>query len=218
MASPHVIISCGSFNPITVMHLRMFELAKHHMKTKRNILVEKGVISPTNDHYAKIKPSLSPARHRIAMIQLALRDVESNWIVCDDWETRQKEWIRTLPALRHYQTVYGENLRLLCGADLIESFLVPGLWSDDHIDEILRRFGIVVVPRPGSNPWKLIYDSPKSEIFKRNLDQVDILEDHCPIDISSTIIRESVKDGKPIDHLVHRDVASYIREKGLYKY
>lgn len=200
------------------MHLRMFEIAKHHLRIKKNILVDKGVISPTNDHYAIIKPSLSPARHRIAMIQLALRDVQPDWIVCDDWETRQKDWVRTLFALRHYQTVYGENLRLLCGADLIESFLVPNLWSDDHIEEILGRFGVVVVPRPGSNPWKLIYDSPKSDIFKRNLERVDIIEDHSPIDISSTSIRNAVKEGKPIDHLVHRDVAAYIKRHDLYKY
>lgn len=218
MNSPHVIISCGSFNPITVMHLRMFELARHHMKTKRNITVERGVISPTNDHYAIIKPSLSPAHHRLSMINLALKDVECRWITCDDWETKQKEWIRTLPALRHYETVYGKNMRLLCGADLLESFLIPNLWSDEHIEEILSCYGIIALPRIGSNPWKLLYDSPKAEIFKRNLDQIDIIEDFSPNEISSTNVREAVKEGKPIDHLVTREVATYIKNKGLYKY
>ena len=28
---PVVLVSCGSFNPPTVMHLRMFELAKDHL-------------------------------------------------------------------------------------------------------------------------------------------------------------------------------------------
>lgn len=218
MASPHVLISCGSFNPITVMHLRMFELARHHLRTKRNIHVEKGVISPTNDHYATIKPSLSPSHHRLAMIQLALKDVEDHWIICDDWETRQKEWIRTLPALKHYATVYGRNLKLLCGADLLESFLVPNLWSDDHIEEIIRDYGIIALPRPGSNPWKLFYDSSKSEIFKKYLDQIEIINDTSPVNVSSTMVREAVKEGKPIDHLVHREVVKYIMNKGLYKY
>lgn len=200
------------------MHTRMFELARHHLKTKKNISVEQGIISPTNDCYATIKPSLTPAHHRLAMIRLALKDVESHWISCDSWETEQKTWIRTLPALRHYETVYGKNLRLLCGADLIESFLVPDLWADEHIEEIIRSYGIVVLPRPGSNPWKLLYDSPKSEIFKRNLDQIDIIEDHSPLDISSTMVRDAVREGKPINQLVHQDVANYIHSKGLYKY
>lgn len=196
----------------------MFELAKHHLRAKKGIQVEKGIISPTNDNYAILKPSLSPSHHRLAMIHLALKDVDSGWIVCDDWEVKQKEWVRTLPALRHYATVYGKNIKLLCGADLLESFLVPNLWSDDHIEEIIRDFGIVALPRPGSNPWKLLYDSPKSAIFKRNLDQIDIVDDTNPIDVSSTMVRNAVKDGKPIDHLVHRDVANYIIRKGLYKY
>uniref|UniRef100_A0A6G1SQI4 Nicotinamide-nucleotide adenylyltransferase n=1 Tax=Aceria tosichella TaxID=561515 RepID=A0A6G1SQI4_9ACAR len=218
MASSHVLISCGSFNPITVMHLRMFELARHHLKTKKGINVEKGVISPTNDCYALIKPSLSPATHRLAMIRLALRDVDANWIVCDDWETKQNEWIRTLPALRHYSGVYGNNLKLLCGADLLESFLIPNLWSDEHIEEILRDFGIVAIPRPGSNPWKLLYDSSKSHIFQQHINQIVLLEEDRQVNISSTMVRDAVKDGKPIEHLVHPSVEKYIRDKGLYKY
>lgn len=218
MNLPHVLIACGSFNPITVMHIRMFELARHHLRIKRNILVERGVISPTNDHYASIKPSLTPAHHRLAMIELALKDVDSHWISCDSWETEQKSWVRTLPALRHYETVYGKNMRLLCGADLIESFLVPNLWADEHIEEILSCYGIVVTPRPGSNPWKLLYDSSKADIFKRNLDQIDIIEDHSPLGISSTMVREAVKEGRPINQLVHQDVANYICSKNLYKY
>lgn len=216
MASGCVLVACGSFNPITLMHVRMFELAKHHLKTRKNIHVEKGVISPTNDSYAQIKTSLSPAHHRLAMIRLALKDTD--WILCDDWETSQTEWIRTLPALRHYATVYGNNLKLLCGADLLESFLIPNLWSDEHIEEIIRDFGIVALPRPGTNPWKLMHDSPKSHIFTRYLDRIVLLDEEHQLDISSTRVREAVKEGKPIDQLVHRDVAVYIKNKGLYRY
>lgn len=218
MSSSCVLISCGSFNPITLMHLRMFYLAKHHMKVKKNITVAKGVISPTNDNYALIKPTLSPAFHRLAMINLAIKDVESNWIICDDWETKQADWIRTLPALRHYETIYGKNLKLLCGADLLDSFLIPNLWADEHIEEILDSFGIIALPRSGSNPYKLLHDSPKSHLFKKYLDQIEIIDDFCPVDISSTVVRLAVKEGKPIEHLVHSEVARYIRNKSLYKY
>lgn len=216
MSSPNILISVGSFNPITIMHLRIFELAKHHLKTKKNIQIQKGVISPTNDKYAAIKPSLSPSQHRLAMINLALKDVD--WIVCDDWETRQPNWVRTLPALKHYETIYGKNLRLLCGADLIESFLVPNLWADEHIQDIISSYGLVVLPRKGTNPWKLIHDSSKSEIFMSNLHRIDILDESCSLDISSTMVRTAVREGQPIDQLVNREVAKYITDKGLYKY
>lgn len=218
MTSPHVLISCGSFNPITVMHLRMFEMARHHMRTKRNVEVEKGVISPTNDGYAIHKASLSPAFHRLAMIRLALEDVNNSWILCNDWETQQKEWIRTLPALRHYATVYGDNLRLLCGADMLESFLVPNLWSDEHIEEIIRDYGIIALPRPGSNVYKLIHDSEKSHIFRRYLDRIELIDDKYQTNLSSTMVRDAVREGLPIDHLVTKSVANYIKNKSLYKY
>lgn len=212
-----VLLSCGSFNPITVMHLRMFEIAKYHLK-KKGITVSRGIISPTNDNYAIYKPSLSPAFHRLAMINLALRGVEGQWIICDDWETKQTEWIRTLPALKHYQTTHSQNIKLLCGADLIESFLVPNLWSDEHIGEILQSFGVVVIPREGSDIYKLLYKSSKSDIFRKYIDQIDVIDEHTHINVSSTMVRDAVREGKPIDHLVHRDVAMYIRNNNLYKY
>lgn len=177
-----------------------------------------GFISPTNDSYALIKPTLSPSKHRLEMIRLAIDDLETRWIICDDWETRQKEWVRTLPALKYYSTVYGPNLKLLCGADLLESFLIPNLWSDEHIEDILSSYGVVVLPRKGSNPYKLLYDSCKSDIFKRNINQIDILDESFSLDISSTMVRNAVKEGLPIDQLVHRNVARYIEDKGLYKY
>lgn len=199
------------------MHVRMFDVARQYFR-KKKVEIEKGVISPTNDHYAAYKPSLVPSQHRVAMIKLALKDPEHQWIVCDDWETKQQEWIRTLPALRYYEGIYGSNLKLLCGADLLESFLVPNLWSDEHILEILTVYNIVCVPRPGSNAWKLIHNSSKSHLFKQHLDCIHIIEDWSPIDISSTMIRDAVKHNKSIDQLVHRDVVSYIKAKNLYKY
>lgn len=217
-SAPHVLISCGSYNPITNAHLRMFELAKYHMRMKKHIIVEKGIISPTNDAYAVIKPSLSPAFHRLAMIKLALKDVKKNWIVCDEWETQQKDWVRTLPALRHYSTIYGPNMKLLCGADLIESFSVPNLWLDEDIEEILKTYGILVLPRKGSEPFKQYYQGPKSKLLNKYQDRLEILDVSFLVSGSSTQVRDSVKEGRPIDQLVHPDVARYIEDHNLYRY
>lgn len=199
------------------MHLKMFDIARHYLKTMKNIQVIKGVLSPTNDDYARYKPSLSDSRHRIAMIRLAIREPDYDWIVCDDWETQQKEWIRTLPALKHYSSVYGNNLKLLCGADLLESFLIPNLWSDEHIESILNDFGVVVIPRNGSDLRKMLYDSEKAPLFKRNIDKINIVEEFTMVDISSTMVRDAIKKGQSIDQLVHPNVARYIAKEGLYK-
>ena len=74
------------------------------------------------------------------MVNLALKD--NNWIKLDTWESEQKEWTKTLNVLTYYQEKYlklNDNIKLmlLCGADLLESFNIPGLWLDEHVNFII---------------------------------------------------------------------------------
>ena len=39
------------------------------------------------------------------------------------------------------------QLKLLCGADLLESFSVPGFWLEEDIHTIVQKHGIVVIER-----------------------------------------------------------------------
>ena len=90
--------------------------------------------------------SLISAKHRIEMIKRALKP--NDWIKLDTWEADQTEWTRTYDALNHHyekvKQAYGNECRLmfLCGADLLESFNVPNLWSDEHVSFILKNFRI----------------------------------------------------------------------------
>lgn len=62
----------------------------------------------------------------------------------DAWEVEQNNWTQTLDVLKHtqettsvkYTSSSSKNnpqVRLLCGADLLESFAVPGLWKEEHV-------------------------------------------------------------------------------------
>ena len=53
------------------------------------------------------------------------------------------------------------QFKLLCGADLLESFAVPNLWDEEDIEVILKDFGLVVMTRAGSNPQQFIDQSPQ---------------------------------------------------------
>jgi len=93
-----VLVACGSFNPPTVAHLRMFDLAEHalaqvesadslddtvparsadHASMQADLSlplqagydVLGGYLSPVNDGYGK--PGLLPAAHRLRMCELA---------------------------------------------------------------------------------------------------------------------------------------------------
>ena len=36
---------------------------------------------------------------------------------------------------------------LLCGADMLESFIKPGVWFPEHVEEILGKHGVVCIAR-----------------------------------------------------------------------
>ncbi|XP_020901256.1 nicotinamide/nicotinic acid mononucleotide adenylyltransferase 3 isoform X2 [Exaiptasia diaphana] len=156
-----ILLSCGSFNPVTHMHLRLFEIARDALHRTGLFKVLEGVISPVNDAYEK--KGLLPSKHRLAMCKLAIKT--SDWISVNDWEVNQDGWSKTADVLDYmtdkYSKKYSENVKvkLLCGGDLLESFAVPDLWSDEHIKKIVSENGIVVINRYGSNPEQFIYNS-----------------------------------------------------------
>lgn len=60
--SPLVLVSCGSFSPITNLHLRMFEMVRDHIKFDTNYEIVGGYFSPVSDDYKKV--GLASAHHR----------------------------------------------------------------------------------------------------------------------------------------------------------
>jgi nicotinamide mononucleotide adenylyltransferase len=59
---PLVLIACGSFSPITYLHLRMFEMAADFAKFNTEFEVVGGYLSPVSDAYKKA--GLASAQHR----------------------------------------------------------------------------------------------------------------------------------------------------------
>ncbi|XP_019626031.1 PREDICTED: nicotinamide/nicotinic acid mononucleotide adenylyltransferase 3-like [Branchiostoma belcheri] len=103
--TPVVLLACGSFNPITNMHLRMFEIAKDFLEKSGKYIVIQGIISPVNDKYAK--QGLLPANHRLAMCNLAVQS--SDWIRVDPWESQQDQWLQTVKVMRHHKAKLEEQ-------------------------------------------------------------------------------------------------------------
>nr|XP_033777611.1 uncharacterized protein LOC117348972 isoform X4 [Geotrypetes seraphini] len=120
-----VLLACGSFNPITNMHLRLFELARDHLHATGKYSVIKGIISPVGDGY--MKKGLIDAHHRVVMAQLATKD--SNWLDVDAWECQQKTWMETVRVLRHHRDKIGLN----------EAFKKDSNFSDTNLQKRKRR-------------------------------------------------------------------------------
>jgi nicotinate (nicotinamide) nucleotide adenylyltransferase len=169
-------------------------------------------MSPTSDYYEK--RGLIAAEHRLAMARLAISD--SGWMEVDQWEADQPQWTETVKVMRHFHEQADKDcqLKLLCGADLLESFAVPDLWKEEDIEEIVGRFGMVVVSRPGFNPYNFIAHSPQLTRLKN---AIEIIEDPTKSELSATLVRNSIKKGWSVKYLVPDPVIEYIKAHNLYK-
>ena len=60
--TPLVLVACGSFSPITNLHLRMFEMVADHVRFHTEYEIVGGYLSPVSDAYKKA--GLASAKHR----------------------------------------------------------------------------------------------------------------------------------------------------------
>merc|ERR1719431_1837980 len=188
-----IFLACGSFNPPTNMHLRLFELAKDHFRRHQPLSsVLGGVISPTHDAYNKHKPSLISSTHRLTIARQGMAD-----------------WLPALGSPDQGPITF----KLLCGADLPESFAVPDLWNIDDLTTIVRDYGIVVISREGSNPEKFIYNSDLLTKYQHN---IHIVTEWITNEVSSTKIRTAMRRGDSVKYLVPDSVIDYIQKNQLY--
>ena len=74
--TPLVLVACGSFSPITFLHLRMFEMAADYARFNTDFEVVGAYLSAVGDAYKKT--GLVKAEHRINMCDMAVE--QSSWI------------------------------------------------------------------------------------------------------------------------------------------
>ncbi|KAK9084605.1 hypothetical protein Sjap_025016 [Stephania japonica] len=212
-----VLVSNGSFNPPTYMHLRMFELARDALESEGCHVIG-SYMSPVNDAYGK--KGLIPANHRIAMCNLACRS--SSFIMVDPWEAMQCNYQRTLTVLRRIKNCLSGNglisreslkIMLVCGSDLVESFSKPGVWIPEQVRSICENHGVVCIRREGKDIENIVSDDVIMKEFKSNIKIVDEL---VPNHISSTRLRECISRGLSIKYLTADEVIQYIKDHDLY--
>ncbi|CAD6567776.1 MAG: hypothetical protein ASARMPRED_001136 [Alectoria sarmentosa] len=178
--TPLVLMACGSFSPVTFLHLRLFEMANDYIKFSRTEFeVVGGYLSPVSDSYKKA--GLASAEHRLNMCEIACQN--SGFVMVDPWEAVQKEYqptangetsmsTPTFPSSKRPVVLdHTENeinilrggvatldggrkharIVLLAGADLIQTMSTPGVWSHSDLDHILTRYGALVVERAGTD-------------------------------------------------------------------
>ncbi len=183
----------GSFNPIHVGHL----VLANYMLEFTDLDKIWFVISPHNP--LKNKTSLLPERQRLQMVQLAIE--ENNKLKASDIEFKLPQPSYTINTLTYLKEKFPKNeFALILGADNLENFRK---WK--NYEEILKQYQLYVYPRPDTDGGTL-NKHPKVTLVNAPL-----------MEISSTFIRQAIKEKKDVRYFLPDAVWQYIQEMHFYK-
>ena len=185
----------GVFDPIHYGHLVVAREVREELSLDRVFFV------PSASPPHKEESSLAPAKDRYRMAVLATRG--DPYFSVSSLEIRRPGKSYSIETVKKFQKIYGPEVEIyfITGADAVLEIVT---WKD--VDELLRLCKFVVVPRPG-------FDIGKLE--KRYREQVQVVKVSA-LQISSTDIRNRLRQGRSVRYLIPERVERYIRRRGLY--
>ncbi len=192
----------GTFDPIHNGHILMAEAALSHLNLTEVLFI------PAGNPRFKGNESVSDAAHRLKMVELAIAGKPSFGVSATEIERGGVTYtVDTLRELKSSLESQDELFFIMGWGSLAE---LP-LWYQPV--EIISLCNLIVVPRAGfPKP-----DLTQLETDVPGLSNRVIMLDEPQIEISSSELREKVKNVEDIRGLVPDAVADYIAEKGLYR-
>lgn len=191
----------GTFNPIHLAHLYIAYEAKSQLNLDKVIFIPAG-----NPPHKKDKKIIE-ASLRYNMVCEAIKNYEDFEI--SKYEVEKEGYSYTFETLKQFKAKDNE-LYFITGADClmdIEEWKSP--------EEIFKLSKFVVFNRAGYNKKNLRIQKDKIEKkFNTTINFLDIID----LEISSSIIRNRIKEGKRIDFFMSREVLEYIITNNLYNY
>lgn len=181
----------GTFNPIHYGHLILGEQVLGQLGLDRVIFI------PTYLPPHKSDKGVISASDRLKMIELAVKG--NPHFAVSDIEIRRKGKSYTVDTLRQIKRQYPRaELFFICGSDLVSE--IP-TWK--NVEEIYGLAKFVLAKRPGFG----------KRLSGKNFLKIGVAQ----VDISSSLIRTLVRQGRSITYLTPYVVVKYIEKHGLYK-
>ncbi|KIC02444.1 nicotinate-nucleotide adenylyltransferase [Flavobacterium sp. JRM] len=185
----------GTFNPIHVGHL----IIANHMAEHADLDQVWMVVTPHNP--LKKKDTLLDDYHRLQMVYLATDSFDK--LKPSDIEFKLSQPNYTVNTLVHLQERYpNHEFSLIMGEDNLKTL---HKWKNYEV--ILQDYDIYVYPRISSEVENLeLKNHPKIHLIDAPI-----------VEISSTFIRNNIKEGKNIQPLLPEKVWEYIDHNNFYK-
>ena len=185
----------GTFNPIHIGHLTI----ANHLAEYSDLDKIWFVVTPHSPF--KKKSSLLDNRQRFEMVYRATEDYKK--LKPSDIEFNLPQPNYTINTLTHLQEKYPDHeFSLIMGEDNLKSF---HKWKNYEL--ILKHHNIYVYPRISEGKIETQFDNHEK------IHKVD-----APImELSSTFIRKSIKEGKNVRPMLPQHVWEYLDEMNFYK-
>ncbi len=192
----------GTFDPIHLGHMAIVDEVTGELGLDRVLFI------PAGQPWLKADAPVSPAKHRVAMVRLAIEGYKNYSLSMI--EVRRSGPSYTLETLAELWRRLGsdDEVYFIIGWDGLSQ--LPRWHAPERVIRLCR---MVAVPRPGATP-------PDLDVLEDSIPGIServILLDGPEVDISSTGIRQRITGGLSITGLVHPAVEAYIREHGLYR-
>ena len=183
----------GTFDPIHYGHLITAQAVKEIRKLDKIIFIPAYISPHKTDKFSE------KTRHRLNMLKLAIEEIP--YFGFSNIELKSKSISYTVKTLIEFKKKYS-TLELIIGYDNIIDFHT---WKDP--DKIIKLAQLVVLRRK-TNDKKIEKDKyyKAAQFVKTPV-----------IEISSSEVRNRIREGKPIDFLVPKKVKEYICNFNLYK-
>lgn len=192
----------GTFDPIHYAHLATAEFIRDKYKIDKILFIPSG-----NPPHKKL--DITNKYDRYNMVLLATNN-NDNFIV-SDIEIKREERTYTVDTLREIKKKYSNiDIYFITGADAI-----CDIESWKEVDENFRLATFIAATRPGIS---VLRSQEKIEYLEKKYN-ANIISVYVPsLDISSTYIRDQLKENKSIRYLVPEYVEKYIYDRELYNY
>ncbi len=192
----------GTFNPVHMAHLIIAEIAQEEAGLDEVLFV------PTGCSYLKDASDILPAKDRIRMTGLAIEDNPN--FALSTIETDREGNSYTCDTLRELKERYPDNeYYLIVGAD---NLFTMEEWKDH--ETVFQNAKILAAVR-GSKKYGDMEEKTAELKEKYNADIRLLHVRH--VDISSSMIREKIAEGRSIRYMLPEKVREYIIRNHLYE-
>lgn len=189
----------GSFSPPHNGHIEAVK------SFQSSIMLDKVLVMPTYIAPHKQNTATLAPEHRLEMTRLAFKELE--FVTVSDYEITQGTVSYTANTLTHFAK--DGELFFLCGSDM---FLTLDKWY--RPDVIFENATIVLASRDHALDEECLIK--KSQYEKEFGARITALPN--PVrKLSSTDVRNAVKENRPISSLVPPAVETYIKENHFYE-